>query len=157
MKQNEAIAVAIVVPLFFLLFMATQASMMLSTSAQNPFNITNSNSYRNTVSVIDTVVGEGEVSIPNTLVTVHYRGVLEDGTVFDSSYERGEPFQFILGAGQVIPGWEIGIQGMKVGGQRTLVVPPEFAYGEYGAGEIIPPNATLVFQVELLSIEEIAE
>ena len=84
-------------------------------------------------------------------VAVHYQGRLEDGTVFDDSHKRGEPISFTLGRGQVIKGWEQGIEGMAVGEKRTLTIPPELGYGEQGAGDVIPPNATLIFDVELVS------
>ncbi|MEA2113090.1 MAG: FKBP-type peptidyl-prolyl cis-trans isomerase [Patescibacteria group bacterium] len=86
-------------------------------------------------------------------VSVHYIGVLEDGTKFDSSLDRGQPFAFTLGAGQVIRGWDLGVIGMKIGEARRLYIPSEFGYGERGAGNSIPPNANLVFEVELLGIE----
>lgn len=85
-------------------------------------------------------------------VAVHYQGRLEDGTVFDDSHKRGEPISFTLGKGQVIKGWEQGIEGMAVGEKRTLTIPPELGYGEQGAGDVIPPNATLVFDVELVAV-----
>lgn len=97
--------------------------------------------------------GTGETPNPGDLVKVHYIGTLEDGTKFDSSVDRGEPIQFVLGRGQVIPGWDEGIGLMKVGGRARLIIPPDLAYGEQGAGGVIPPNATLNFDVELVSAE----
>jgi len=98
------------------------------------------------------VEGEGEGVVSGNLVTVDYKGRLEDGTVFDSTYERGEPATFPIGQGQVIPGWEQGLIGMKVGEKRQLTIPPALAYGEQGAEGVIPPNATLIFEIELLEI-----
>jgi peptidylprolyl isomerase len=100
----------------------------------------------------DLEVGDGPSPQNGQSVSVHYTGWLLDGTKFDSSLDRGQPFTFILGAGQVIPGWDAGVATMSVGGKRQLVIPPELAYGERGAGSVIPPNATLVFEVELLDI-----
>ena len=102
---------------------------------------------------IDTVVGEGATAAHGHTVSVHYTGTLTDGTKFDSSVDRGTPFEFPLGAGMVIAGWEEGIAGMNVGGKRTLTIPSDLGYGAHGAGNAIPPNATLVFKVELLGIK----
>jgi len=100
----------------------------------------------------DVVVGTGAEAVKGKLVSVHYTGWLTDGKKFDSSKDRGQPFQFPLGRGQVIRGWDDGVQGMKVGGKRKLTTPPDLGYGALVAGGVIPPNATLVFEVELLGV-----
>ncbi len=100
----------------------------------------------------DIVVGTGATAMPGNTVKVHYTGFLTTGEKFDSSRDRGEPFSFPLGTGQVIKGWDEGVAGMKVGGQRQLRIPPELGYGAAGAGGAIPPNATLIFDVELLEV-----
>ena len=106
---------------------------------------------------IDTVEGDGAVAQAGQYVTVHYTGWLyengQPGAKFDSSRDRNMPFDFGLGQGMVIKGWDEGVQGMKIGGQRTLIIPPQLGYGARGAGGVIPPNATLKFDVELLSVE----
>ncbi len=104
------------------------------------------------LTIEDTVVGEGAAAASGRDVTVHYAGWLADGTQFDSSREKQDPFEFTLGKSEVMAGWEEGLNGMRVGGTRKLVVPPQLAYGEEGAGDTIPPNATLTFEVELLSV-----
>ena len=96
--------------------------------------------------------GIGAEATPGSQVSVHYTGWLTDGTKFDSSLDRNRPFEFALGAGQVIQGWDQGVAGMRVGGKRKLTIPPELGYGARGAGGVIPPNATLVFEVELLGV-----
>jgi FKBP-type peptidyl-prolyl cis-trans isomerase len=100
----------------------------------------------------DIVVGTGATAASGNSVKVHYSGFLTSGQKFDSSRDRGEPFSFPLGAGQVIKGWDEGVAGMKVGGQRQLRIPPQLGYGAAGAGGAIPPNATLIFDVELLEV-----
>jgi hypothetical protein len=106
-----------------------------------------------TLRIKNVVTGTGAKAVLNSMVTVHYTGWLADGTKFDSSVDRGTPFKFKLGAGRVIKGWDRGLQDMKVGGKRVLIIPPKLAYGQRGAGSAIPPNATLKFQVELLAVE----
>lgn len=101
---------------------------------------------------VDQVVGTGDVAVVGKTTSVHYTGWLENGKKFDSSVDRGQPFSFPLGAGRVIKGWDEGVQGMKVGGKRKLTIPSELGYGSRGAGGVIPPNATLIFDVELIGV-----
>lgn len=107
---------------------------------------------------IDVKTGTGEIASPGATAVVHYTGWLNTngakGTKFDSSVDRGEPFEFPLGAGRVIKGWDEGVAGMKVGGKRTLYIPASLGYGSRGAGGVIPPNANLIFEVELLAIKK---
>ena len=100
----------------------------------------------------DQIVGDGEEAVAGQTVEVHYTGWLTDGTKFDSSHDRDQTFSFKLGGGQVIAGWDQGVAGMKIGGARKLTIPPEMGYGERGAGGVIPPNAILVFKVELIGL-----
>jgi FKBP-type peptidyl-prolyl cis-trans isomerase FkpA len=102
---------------------------------------------------VDQKEGTGAEAKKDKTVTVHYTGWLKSGKKFDSSKDRDEPFKFKLGAGQVIKGWDEGVAGMKVGGKRKLIIPPELGYGKRGAGRVIPPNAELTFEVELLKVE----
>jgi peptidylprolyl isomerase len=114
------------------------------------------NNYTTTESGLqyyDIEEGTGETPEAGQTVVVHYTGWLEDGTQFDSSVDRNEPFSFVLGEGGVIPGWDEGVATMKVGGKRQLRVPAELAYGDAGAGSVIPPGATLIFDIELLEIQ----
>lgn len=102
----------------------------------------------------DLKVGDGKEAVAGKTVSVHYTGTLVDGKKFDSSVDRGQPFLFPLGQGRVIQGWDKGVQGMKVGGKRKLTIPPAMGYGAQGAGGVIPPNATLLFDVELLEVKD---
>ena len=114
----------------------------------------NTEEMGNGLIIEDLVVGEGAEAQDYNKVVVNYTGSLADGSVFDSSLNPGrEPFTFTLGAGSVIKGWDLGVEGMKVGGKRKLTIPPELGYGDQGAGDVIPPGATLIFEVDLLEVE----
>ncbi|AYN92578.1 FKBP-type peptidyl-prolyl cis-trans isomerase [Pseudomonas sp. LTJR-52] len=104
------------------------------------------------LTIEDIQLGEGKEAVKGALITTQYRGTLEDGTVFDSSYEKGRPFQCVIGTGRVIKGWDIGLMGMKVGGKRRLFVPAHLAYGERQIGTHIKPNSNLIFEIELLEV-----
>lgn len=106
------------------------------------------------LSYLELTPGTGASPTAGKQVKVHYTGTLENGTKFDSSVDRNEPFVFTIGVGQVIPGWDEGVMSMKVGGKRKLVIPPQLGYGASGAGGVIPPNATLIFEVELLDVQQ---
>lgn len=102
--------------------------------------------------ITDTAAGEGKETAKGALLVIDYEGFLEDGTKFDSSKDRGKPFQFVFGVGRVIKGWDLGLIGMKVGGKRTLLIPAHLAYGERQVGQLIRPNSNLIFHVELLDV-----
>ncbi len=101
----------------------------------------------------DIECGDGAEATAGSLVTVHYEGTLEDGTKFDASRDHGQPFSFQLGGGQVIAGWDEGVEGMKIGGTRKLTIPPELGYGASGSPPVIPPNATLLFTIEMIDVQ----
>ena len=103
--------------------------------------------------VEDIQLGDGKAVVKGALITTQYRGTLSDGTLFDSSYERGKPFQCVIGTGRVIKGWDIGLMGMRVGGKRRLFVPAQLGYGERQVGAHIPPNSDLHFEIELLEVQ----
>lgn len=131
----------------------TAEKEVAKTQKQEPVN-QNNNQKNMDLKIETTQEGTGDkVTKSGDTISVHYTGKLEDGTKFDSSVDRGEPFEFKIGAGMVIQGWEQGLLDMKVGEKRTLTIPSEMGYGAQGAGGIIPPNATLIFEVELMGIK----
>jgi FKBP-type peptidyl-prolyl cis-trans isomerase len=162
-----AVTLALVVAIAFLFFGPRVLTPFGTTEQTAPINATTTtvmatssdatnpqlpHQLPTTLTVRDEVVGTGEAAKAGDVVTVNYVGMLPDGTVFDASKNHGQPFTFNLGAGQVIKGWDEGVAGMKVGGKRQLIIPPDMAYGSRGAGGVIPPNATLIFEVELVKI-----
>jgi len=140
MKQSSKIVALIILVVFLAApsFAAQDAKKTVTTSSGLKY--------------VDVVVGKGASPTTGKQVKVHYTGTLENGKKFDSSVDRKEPFSFTIGVGQVIPGWDEGVMSMKVGGKRKLIIPPNLGYGTQGAGGVIPPNATLLFDVELLDV-----
>jgi len=157
--RNQRIAIIVIAILIlggaaFLVYMSSQNKQ----SENNPSaaGLPDTSNLTTTASGLqykDVTVGNGTEAKQGDTVSVHYTGWLTDGTKFDSSVDRGQPFNFPLGTGRVIAGWDEGVAGMKVGGKRKLVIPSDLGYGARGAGSVIPPNATLVFEVELLGIK----
>ena len=142
------------VPLFILFALAAAASALAQTDNSSPTKVTGKPKTTSSgLQYWDIVVGTGATAVAGKPVKVHYTGWLTNGKKFDSSVDRGQPFSFPLGGGQVIKGWDEGVAGMKVGGKRQLRIPPELGYGARGAGGAIPPNATLIFDVELLDVK----
>lgn len=146
-KEKLGIVIAISVLIIFVFV----GGMGMFNSLTNNQQMIDSSTKSNLI-IKDVVVGSGKEAVNGSIVTVHYTGVFENGTKFDSSRDRGEPFSFSLGEGQVIAGWDQGVLGMKVGGKRNLVIPPELAYGmnDYGP---IPGGSVLMFEVELLDVK----
>jgi FKBP-type peptidyl-prolyl cis-trans isomerase len=147
-KEWVAVIVAVLVVGFFFIFGQTLVNLFTGNNSQ-----TSGMAQTPQVQINDTLMGSGEIAEAGDRVIVHYTGKFTNGTVFDSSLSRNEPFQFVLGSGQVIQGWDEGIAGMREGGKRTLIVPPSLGYGmsDYGP---IPGGSTLVFDVELLKVEK---
>jgi len=154
-KSRVLLVSALTVGLFTTTVVAQTPSPAPASSTQSK-----TNAMPTTLQKIDVKQGTGAEAVSGKPVVVHYTGWLYDpskadqkGAKFDSSKDRGQPFSFPLGGGRVIKGWDEGVAGMKVGGQRTLVIPPDYGYGARGAGGVIPPNATLIFDVELLDVK----
>lgn len=157
LNRNEIIAVTVslvVVVLFvFLSFQFLIAEAIFNQGSQSQTMTIDASTLDNNELIIqDIIVGSGEEAVDGKKVSVHYTGQLTDGTIFDSSVSRNEPLSFIVGAKQVIDGWDQGVLGMKVGGKRVLVIPPSFGYGEIAIGPI-PANSTLIFEIDLLEIK----
>ncbi|HAO64457.1 TPA: peptidylprolyl isomerase [Candidatus Taylorbacteria bacterium] len=160
-KEWIAIAVALAVVLVFLgskfwgtaPYTPVSSQTITSTTTNVDNTVDNSNATKTGLIIKDVVVGTGTVAKAGNLVSVQYTGKFADGKVFDSSIPRGKPIDFMLGAGQVIKGWDQGIDGMKVGGERTLTIPPELGYGATGYPPVIPANATLFFDVKLVGVQ----
>ena len=151
-KKLFYIVSIVILLLIFLMFKKDKnASSPSSTSGVNIIN-PKENVNMEELIIEDVKVGEGAEAIDGKKVTVNYLGTLTNGTKFDSSYDRNEPFLFNLGAGEVIKGWDLGVNGMKVGGKRKLTIPSNLGYGVQGAGSLIPPNTTLIFEIELLEV-----
>lgn len=142
------IAFAVISSLILVYYVMSNPSQTNTSVTPTP-TVTDSDSF----SMTTIKEGSGDGAKSGQLVTVHYTGTLKDGTKFDSSLDRNEPFSFTLGAGQVIQGWDLGVLGMKVGEKRKLTIPASLGYGSAGAGGIIPPNATLIFEVEMISFK----
>jgi FKBP-type peptidyl-prolyl cis-trans isomerase FkpA len=140
-KKLLRMAVQALPQLNFIPFSTEETSMSVTTTASG-------------LVIEEVVLGTGAEAKPGLLVVVHYTGWLTDGTKFDSSHDRNDPFVFPLAQRYVIAGWDEGVQGMRVGGKRKLTIPPELGYGARGAGGVIPPNATLVFDVDLIDVKE---
>lgn len=157
MKLPESTKKAIVfVALASLIFWGS-AGLLLPSSSQDPVPQKKASVSSSGVSIDDIMRGEGKEVKAGDVVILHYRGEFEDGRMFDNSYDRGEPFSFTFGAGQVIRGMELGLQGMRVGGTRKITIPSDLGYGAAGVEGVIPPSATLIFTIELLATDTPSE
>lgn len=152
MKPNNLITAAIVIAILVGLFFVLSKKPASIQQQENQVSQLQVTPNMENLKIEDITVGTGAEVKAGDTISINYLGTLEDGTKFDSSYDRGQPFETQIGVGQLIQGWDLGIPGMKVGGKRKLTIPPELGYGERGAGDVIPPNSTLVFEVELMGI-----
>jgi len=158
-KLNKNLAIVLAIVVVFVLFFIANSFISFNGENSNVKEdmITDINLPKvEGLNAVDIKVGDGLLADDGMFVTVNYEGTLDDGTMFDSSYKRNQPFQFILGEGQVIKGWDVGVKGMKVGGTRELRISPELGYGNQQIGPI-PSNSTLNFKIELISVEEISK
>ena len=153
LNKNEKIGIFIAVAIAILIFIFFNNSLIpVGSNSSKDLNVLGSSENNSEFSAEDKIKGSGDVATKGSLVSVHYIGTLSDGSVFDSSRERGQAFKFLLGGGQVIRGFDQGVEGMKVGGIRNITIPPELGYGSLQAGSI-PPNSILHFEVELVGVE----
>ena len=154
MKYTKSIVIAAIAILaIVLLFYFSGKFFPQKENGSSDNNINKEIVMENGLKIEDVKLGTGAEAKEGNMITAHYTGTLLDGTKFDSSLDRGTPFSFQLGSGQVIAGWDQGVLGMKVGGKRKLTIPPDLAYGEQGIPGAIPSNATLIFEIELLSVQ----
>jgi FKBP-type peptidyl-prolyl cis-trans isomerase len=149
-RKNALVAIAVVS--IAALSACTKKSAETTSATTETSATTDATKAESDLKIENVKEGTGAEAVNGKQVSVHYTGTLTDGKKFDSSVDRGQPFKFVLGTGQVIRGWDLGVAGMKVGGKRKLTIPPQLGYGERGAGGVIPPNATLLFEVELLEV-----
>ena len=145
-QKKQWLAIAIILLLIIVIAISANWNKIFSSGGDQMADVTE-------LVIEDLVEGDGQEAKAGDTVSVHYTGWLTDGTKFDSSVDRNQPFEFNLGSGMVIKGWDQGVAGMKVGGKRKLTIPPHLGYGDRGAGGVIPPGATLVFDVELLAVK----
>ena len=148
-KAFWAILGVLILGLIYVLFFSGKSNPKIDTIT----NTLDKKMDTNKLIIEDIKIGDGKEARSGNTVVMQYKGTLTDGTKFDSSYDRNEPFTTQIGVGQVIKGWDLGVPGMKIGGKRKLTIPPDLGYGSRGAGAVIPPNATLIFEVELLDIK----
>jgi peptidylprolyl isomerase len=157
LSKKKKVGVFIAVAISVAMFLFVSRNLFENSDSLNPLAVNNgeeidTNSDSPKLGINDTTIGDGATATSGDLLVAHYVGTLDDGTKFDSSRDRGVPIEFTLGAGQVIAGWDQGLQGMQVGGVRVLTIPPELGYGADAVGPI-PPNSTLIFEIELLEIK----